>query len=107
LRLRPFPFGLCPVCHKVFVQPSRGKPRRFCSDACKQKGIPSAAKRPRYALAWRHRVREREVANTRRILAAWPEERLRWQRLRRAFPKKSRRQLLYLVKQANQARKED
>jgi hypothetical protein len=100
LRLRPFPFGLCPVCHRVFVQPDRGKPRRFCSDVCKQKGIPSAVKRSGYALAWRHRVRDREVANARRILGTWPEERLRWLRLRRAFPRKSRRQLLYLIKQA-------
>src|SRR5262245_12918280 len=100
LRLQPFPFGLCPVCHKVFVQPGRGKPRRFCSDACKQKGIPSAAKRSGYALAWRHRVRDREVANARLILRAWPEERQRWLQLRRAFPRKSRRQLLYLIKQA-------
>jgi hypothetical protein len=54
LRQQPFPFGVC-LCGTVFVHPPIGKRRRFCSERCKARGIPSAAKRAEYARNLRQR----------------------------------------------------
>ncbi len=100
LRRRPFPFGQCVVCTKVFIQPRKGKPRRYCSTPCKAKGIPSAAKQTEYARTWRHNKRAQEIETTRRILLAWPEPEQHVERVKQEFLRKSRRQVLYLVKRA-------
>ena len=98
LYLRPFPFGRCQVCHKVFVHAPRGKPRKYCSENCKAKGIPAAANRTAYTSAYRKRKQGREQEITRGVLQTLPEEAL--ERLGKEFPKKSRRQLQSLVKRA-------
>lgn len=101
LRHDPFLFGQCAVCGTVFVLPKKGKPKRYCSASCKAKGVPSAAKRTEYARAQRHKRRRAEIRTTRRILRAWPREE-QWEMLQKAFPRKSRRQLLFLLRQAKQ-----
>jgi len=99
IRERPFPFGMCAVCSTVFVQPHRGKRRRYCSGSCKAKGIPSATKRTEYAREYRHRKREAEILRTRRVLRAWPKQE-QFAELRKQFPTKPHRELLYLLRRA-------
>lgn len=106
LRRRPFPFGVCEVCKRVFTQLERGQPRKYCSQTCAAKGIPSRKNRTTYIRDYRHRNREREIEKTARILRRWPDEKQYLPRLQKEFPKKSRRQLLYLVKCASQQAKE-
>jgi hypothetical protein len=94
----PFPFSRCAVCARVSVPPRKGKPRRYCSESCKGKGVPSAAKRPAYIRAQRRKRKKAELLDAERIVRAWPPEEQR-RMLERAFPKKSRRQLHYLLKE--------
>ena len=103
LRSSPFPFGQCRFCPKVFLQSRKGKPRKYCSATCKQKGIPSAATRTADIRERRREHRRREIEQTRQILQRWPEERGYWPRLQKEFPRKSRRELLYLSKQAKRS----
>lgn len=105
IRQTPFPFGQCAVCRKVFVLPKKGKPKRYCSPSCKAKGVPSAAKRTEYTRMQRHKRRHEEILTTRRILRVWPKDE-QWEMLQKAFPRKSRRQLLFLLRQAQQKQKE-
>jgi hypothetical protein len=107
LRQRPFPFGRCKreSCGRVFFQAGRGKPRSFCSERCKAKGIPSAAKRTEYARTRRRRKRQREIEVAKNVLRGAPKEE-RFARLQRAFPQKTRQQLLYLRKRTEGTRRE-
>jgi len=106
LKEKRFPFGLCIVCHKVFVQSNKGKSRRYCSEPCKAKGVPSAAKRTEYVREQRQKQRRQELRMVKDILRKWTEGE-RWQKLQKAFPKKTRRQLLYLMKKAQQKQKKE
>lgn len=101
LKERPFPFRRCPVCESVFVLERRGKPRRFCSTRCKAKGIPSAANRAQYAKGYRKQKRAEEIEVTKRTMAGRTRTE-RYAELRKRFPGKSRRQLRYLIKCADQ-----
>lgn len=101
VRARPFPFGRCAVCGFVFVQPSRGRTRRYCSERCKAKGIASHAKRTEYARVSRHRRRAREFDIARRVVQDWPKEQ-HFFRLQNRFRTKSRRELLYLLRKVRQ-----
>jgi hypothetical protein len=101
LRHRPFPFGRCQVCHKVFVQSRRGRIQKYCSAVCSAKGVPAAAKRTDYTNTYRRIKRERELAAARRVLKTLPEVTL--ERLGEEFPKKSRRQLKALVKRVQRS----
>ncbi|MBI3245886.1 MAG: hypothetical protein HYZ50_05205 [Deltaproteobacteria bacterium] len=109
LRHTPFPLSRCAFsqCGKVFVQPGRGKPRRYCSESCKAKGIPSAAKRTEYKRKQRQQARERELRLARSVMQQTDSEQERLRLLSEAFRKqgikKNRRQLLFLLKRAGQA----
>ncbi len=57
----PFPFGKCAFCYRVFVHKGgRGKPRKYCSPACKVKGVPTA-KRTEYKRRQRQKQRDKEL----------------------------------------------
>jgi hypothetical protein len=94
-----FPFGRCARCGNVFVQPRRGRARRYCSERCKATGIPSAAKRTEYARTYRRRKRTKEIDVTKRILRQWPRDQ-QYAQLQKQFPTKSRREVVYLIRQA-------
>ncbi len=101
LEHRPFPFGQCRVCKRIFVQMGRGKPQKYCSTPCRAKGLPSAIKRTEYVRVYRAKKREQDITVTCKILQTYPpQEHVR--RLEEEFPRKSRRQLVYLIKQAKQ-----
>ena len=107
IRQDPFPFGQCPICRTVFVQLGKGKPRRYCTESCRTKGVPSAVKKTEYMRGYRQKHREREIEKVKRTIRAFPngiEEQLA--QLEKTFPRKSRRQRLYLLKQAQRKRKE-
>lgn len=99
LRQKPFPFGRCEVCHKVFSQAAKGQPRRYCSVQCKWKGIPSAATKATYVQLWRRQRQEQEVKKVAEILLHVSLAHL-WEALHQEFPRKSRRELLSLMKRA-------
>jgi hypothetical protein len=105
VRKQRCPFGRCPMCEVVFVQPDRGRLRRYCSERCKAKGIPSAAKRTEYVKQRRQRRRKEDIDTTRRVLRAWMKAE-HYARLQKEFPRKSRRELLYLMKRARERGKE-
>lgn len=105
VRRQRCPFGRCPVCGVVFVQPQRGKPRRYCSQRCKAKGVPSASKRTQYVREYRRQKREQEIQTARRVLRAWPKHE-QFAQLEKQFPTKPRRELLYLIKKARVAQSE-
>lgn len=114
LRQTPFPFGRCVVCCTVFLQPEgRGKPRRYCTDSCRAKGVPSAKKKTGYMRQHRQNLRERERLYAQRVVHKEKEKEKEKQRpltlqerLRLwadEFPRKSTRQLLSLLKRVGQA----
>lgn len=98
----PFPLAQCRKCQRVFVQMGHGKPRQYCSTSCRARGLPSAAKRTEYVRTYRIRKRKQEIVMTRKILRGSPQQE-RLERMQQAFPRKSRRQLLYLIKQAKRS----
>jgi hypothetical protein len=97
------PFGRCPQCENIFVQPGRGKPRRYCSDRCKAKGIPSASKRTFYARGYRRRRRQKETTIARRVIQASPKA-AQFSQLRKALPRKKRGQIRWLLRVARLSR---
>lgn len=101
LQRKPFPFRRCRMCPKVMVQAERGKPRFYCSEACRSKGIPFAAKRTEYSRERRHQKRREDIATVQRILQAWPEGDY-WNALHKMFPGKSRMALVRLVNKAKE-----
>jgi len=101
LRRKPFPFRRCRICKKVMVQAVRGKPKLYCSEVCRSKGIPFAAKRTEHVRERRREKRQEEIENVRRILQAWPEDE-QWKMIHKVFPDKSRRALVQLVNKAKQ-----
>lgn len=94
-----FPFGRCPICNQVFFRPRRGKPRRFCSEKCKIRGIPFAARRGEYVRGRRQRIREGEIAIALEVVNTSSKTE-RFRRLQKRLKRKSRPQLLYLLRQA-------
>src|SRR5262249_12726640 len=86
--------GLEKVVHCVdaFRAPENGDSQR-----CKAKGVPSAANHNEYARRSRERQRGAEIAKAREILANSPRSE-RMTRLQQAFPRKLRRQHLYLLR---------
>lgn len=100
-RQQPFPFGQCRVCDRIFVQARRGKERRYCSDRCKARGVPSAPKRTEYTRIHRQRKRAKEVAEACHVIGPVRRD-AQYARLERRFPKKSRPALLYLLKRARE-----
>jgi len=59
LRLRPFPFGRCPVCSNVYVRVRR---QRYCSLQCTSRGVEAArkGKRREYMRELMRKRRERD-----------------------------------------------
>ena len=102
IQQRPFPFVLCRVCGNVFVQTGRGKRPRYCSSRCRARGIPSAAHRAAYLRSYRRKKRGGEARIARRIMRAWPKAD-HYAQLEKQFPRKSRRELLYILKLARAA----
>jgi len=101
LQHEPFPFGRCARCRRVFVQPGRGKPRRYCSESCKVRGIPSASKRTEYKRLQRQRAREREIATAQRIIRKVSSAQKQLELLGKEFPQKTPRQRRRLLEKAN------
>jgi hypothetical protein len=99
LHRKPFPLRRCRICKKVMVQAVRGKPKQYCSEVCRSKGIPFAAKRTEHVRERRREKRQEEIENVRRILQAWPEGE-QWKMIHKVFPDKSRRALVQLVNKA-------
>jgi hypothetical protein len=104
LRHRPFPFARCPVCKQVFTHAGRGKPRKYCSESCKAKGIPSAAKRTEYQSMRRQRRRDEQLKLARRALRQARSQQEQIESLSKTFPQKSRRALVQLLNKARQRR---
>jgi len=99
LREQPFPFGKCAYCHKVFMQPARGRMRQFCSSACQTKSVQP--QRTEYMRTYRQQEHALALAKARAILRETPNAEV-WPALQRAFRGKSRRQLVNLKEQAEQ-----
>lgn len=99
-----FPFGRCRArgCGRIFEQPRRGKPRRYCSGACKTRATTPRARQALYARNYRLRVREAEIEAARGALAGRAGAPL--DALRKTFPTKSGRALAALALRARQKR---
>jgi hypothetical protein len=98
LRQWPFPFGMCPVCDHVFAQAGRGKPRQYCSDRCKAKGIPSYARRSAYQSERRQRRRDEKWQLARDAIREGQSEQEQIESLSKALPElKSRRACVQLL----------
>jgi hypothetical protein len=101
-RDRRFAFGVCPLpsCRRIFARSDRGRPQRYCSVACKGRGIPSARKRSKYVSAYRARRREDDL---RRVCALLERSRRRdesYALLKRTFPGRPRKSILYVMRRA-------
>src|SRR5215813_4642173 len=96
LRRHPFPFGRRERkgCGKFFVQPVRGKPRRYCSTACRLQSSPAVARHTAYVQELRQKRRKTEIAITQAILRQWSDQKEYLRELGKQFSQKSRRQLL-------------
>lgn len=99
LRRSPFPFARCRKCRKVFVTSRLGKPRIYCSKACKAKGVPSATKRALYAKNYRCRIREAELNSAIEVLRHSARDSAD-AALAKRFPDKTPRERLYLRRDA-------
>jgi hypothetical protein len=100
LRKWPFPFGMCPVCDHVFAQAGRGKPRQYCSNRCKAKGIPSYARRSAYQSERRQRRRNEKLQLARDVIRQTQSEQGQLKELSKELPQKSRRALMQLLNKA-------
>jgi hypothetical protein len=99
---RRFPFATCceRKCHRVFVAAKRGRPQKYCSATCKARGIPSSAKRAEYVKNYRDRERDKLVRRVQSITRGCKKS-ARYERLKRDFPGRPRKSLLYLLRLAD------
>jgi hypothetical protein len=100
---RPSPIRRCLKCNAIIEQPvrgQRGQPRKYCSTRCRAKGIPSAAKRTEYVREYRRRKAKKDILQMQQILLQVSNPLDLTSRLEKEFPKKSRRQLNYMIKAA-------
>ena len=84
-----FPFGVCrrKRCGKIFHVARKGRPRRFCSEYCKGRAIPSAANTSEYQRKSRRKRRAAEIERAWKAIEADPMNQL--EALRREFPQGS------------------
>jgi len=96
-----FPFGVCRQrkCRKIFARNGRGRPQKYCSAACKGRGVPSAKKRSKYVAAYRARRRAEDVRRISALLEHCKRED-RYALLRRTFPGRPAKSILYVMRQA-------
>jgi hypothetical protein len=98
---RGISFGVCRIaeCRRIFARSHRGRPQKYCSAACKGQGVPSAKKRSMYVTAYRARRREEDLRRVCDLLRQCrPED--RYTHLRRTFPGRGAKSILYVMRQA-------
>lgn len=95
-RDRKFAFGVCLVrgCRRIFTRSVRGRPQKYCSAACKGRGVPSAKKRSEYVIAYRARRREEDLRRVRALLKGCKNRADRYALLRRTFPGRPAKSIL-------------
>jgi hypothetical protein len=96
-----FGFGVCRLaeCRRIFARSRRGRPQKYCSAACKGRGVPSAKKRSTYVTAYRARQREEDLRRVLDVLKQCRRED-RYAILRRIFPGRAAKSILYVMRQA-------
>jgi hypothetical protein len=92
------PLGACRSCRRVIAVRSRGRRATYCSDACKALGIPSRVRRYEYVKRYRHRLRQRDIEEARHATARLNKS-VRYAALKKAFPFKPRKALLWLARE--------
>jgi hypothetical protein len=99
---RGFGFGVCglPSCRKIFARRVRGRPQKYCSAACKARGVPSAKKRSAYVSAYRTKKRHEDVRRVYDLIKRCKNRAERYALLRRTFPGRPAKSLLYVMRQA-------
>ena len=96
-----FAFGICCLakCRRIFARRRRGRPQKYCSAACKGSGVPSAKKRSTYVTAYRARRSEEDLRRVCDLLKHCRRED-RYALLRRTFPGRAAKSILYVMRQA-------
>jgi hypothetical protein len=96
-----FGFGVCELaqCRRIFARSRRGRPQKYCSAACKGRGVPSAKKRSKYVAAYRAKRREEDLRRVCDLLKRCRRED-RYAFLRRTFPGRAAKSILYVIKRA-------
>jgi hypothetical protein len=96
-----FGFAICRLakCRRIFARSRRGRPQKYCSAACKGRGVPSAKKRSTYVTGYRARRREEDLRRVCDLLKQCRRED-RYALLRRIFPGRPAKSILYVMKQA-------
>jgi hypothetical protein len=98
---RGISFGIWRIaeCRRIFARSRRGRPQKYCSAACKERGVPSAKKRSMYVAAYRARRREEDARRICELLKDCRAED-RYALLRRTFPGRAGKSILYVMRQA-------
>ena len=101
-RDRKFAFGVCTArgCRRIFARSDRGRPQKYCSAACKGRGVPSAKKRSQYVSDYRARKREEDLRRVCVLLKHSKHRNERYALLRRTFPGRPAKSILYVMRQA-------
>jgi hypothetical protein len=96
-----FGFGICRLakCRRIFARRRRGRPQKYCSVACKARGVPSAKKRSTYVTAYRARRREEDLRRVCDLIKQCRPEDL-YTHLRRTFPGRGAKSIVYVMRQA-------
>jgi hypothetical protein len=98
---RKFAFAVCrlPSCRRILARSVRGRPQKYCSAACKGRGVPSAKKRSNYVTAYRARRREQDLRRVAALLEHCKRED-RYALLRRTFPGRPAKSILHVMRRA-------
>ena len=98
-RDRKFAFGVCTArgCRRIFARSVRGRPQKYCSAACKGRGVPSAKKRSQYVSDYRARKREEDLRRVCTLLKRSKNRAERYALLKRKFPGRPAKSILYVA----------